>query len=84
MMMVCMGLCGPNCGSKEVVLRNYVRLAQGELPVEDVEELSLYAADIALPEQSCPRCPIDILRRCIIDILNGQPIRSVKKKRHSL
>jgi hypothetical protein len=61
-MMIRAGLCGPTCGGKEVVLCNYVRLAQGEFPVEDVEELSLYAADIALPKQSCPRRPIGVLR----------------------
>jgi hypothetical protein len=46
---VCAGLGGPS-GGKEVLLCNNVRLAQGELPVEDVKELPLYTTDIALSE----------------------------------
>lgn len=48
-MIACVGLGGPG-GGKEVVLCNNVRLAQGELPVEDVKELPFYTAHIALSE----------------------------------
>jgi hypothetical protein len=61
-MMKCVGLCDPSGGKEQVVLRNYVGFVEGELPVEDIEKLPFYAADIALSEQSCPRCPIGILR----------------------
>jgi len=47
-MMVCVGLCGSSGGKEEAVLRNYVRLADGELPVEDIEKFPLYSTNIAL------------------------------------
>lgn len=49
-------------GSKEESeLCDDVGLSQGKLPVDDIEEFPLYAADIAFAEQSGPSCPIGIL-----------------------
>lgn len=79
-MMVYVGLCGTCGGQEEVVLRNDIGLSQGKLPVEDFEEFPFYAADVASSKHSGPRRPMDILRRCIVDILNGQSISIGKKK----
>lgn len=69
-MLICVGPCEASGGEEEVVLRNYVGFAQGELPIEDIEEFPFYTADIALSKQSGPRRPIGILGRCIVDVLN--------------
>jgi hypothetical protein len=69
-MVMRVGLSGPGGGKEEVVLCDNVGLAQGEVPVEDVKEFPLDAADIALSEQPSPRRPIGVLWRCIIYILN--------------
>lgn len=78
--MVYVGLCGTCGGQEEVVLRNDIGLSQGKLPVEDFEEFPFYAADVASSKHSGPRRPMDILRRCIVDILNEQSISIGKKK----
>jgi hypothetical protein len=62
MMTVRVGLGGSGGSGEEVVLRNNIGLPQGKVPVEDVEELPLYAADIAFSKHSGPRCPMGILR----------------------
>ena len=61
-MMVCVGLCWRCGGNEEVELRNDVGLAQGQLPVQDVEELPFHTTNIALSKQSGPCRPIDVLR----------------------
>ena len=71
MMTICVTPRESSGSEEEVVLHNYVRFAEGELPVEDIDEFPFYTADIALSEQSGPSCPIDILRRCLIDVLKG-------------
>ena len=61
---------GGASGGQEAVLNNDIGLSQGEIPVEDVEEFPFYATDITFSKHSSPCCPIGILRRGIVDILN--------------
>lgn len=60
--MIRVGLGGMGGSKEESELCDDVGLSQGKLPVDDIEEFPLYAADITFAEQSGPRCPIGILR----------------------
>jgi hypothetical protein len=61
MMTVWLGFGETGGGKEEIVLRGDVGLSQGEVPIEDVEEFPLYAADIAPSKHTGTRCPMSIL-----------------------
>ena len=62
-MMVCVGSTATSGdGQEEIVLRDDIGFAQGELPVEDIEEFPFDATDITFTKNSGPCRPIGILR----------------------
>lgn len=56
-------------GEDGIVVREEVRLGEAELVVEDVEELALDAPDIPLAEDTRAECPVDVLQRRVIAVL---------------
>ena len=52
---------GAGEGEEGVVVREEVGLGDGEFEVEDVEELTLDAADVALAEGPCAERLVDVL-----------------------
>ena len=56
-------------GHDRVVVREEVVFLEGELEVEDVEELALDASDVALAKHSCAERPMDVLERRVVAIL---------------
>ena len=59
------------CGAREkrVVVGEEIGLGDGELEVENVEELTLDAADITLAKDSCTERPVDVLEGGVVKIL---------------
>ena len=57
--MICVGLGG---SKEESELCDDVGLSQGKFPVDDIEEFSFHATDIAFAKQSGPGRPIGVLR----------------------
>ena len=52
-----------------VVVGEQIGLVHAEFVIEDVEELALDAADVALAEDAGAQCPMDVLQRRIVAIL---------------
>ena len=61
-----LGLCE---GDDSVVVREEVGLSESELVVEDVEELALYPADVALAKDTCAERPVDVLQGRVVAVL---------------
>ena len=59
------------CGAREkrVVVGEEIGLGDGELEVENVEELTLDAADVTLAKDSCAERPVDVLESGVVKIL---------------
>ena len=59
------------CGAREkrVVVGEEIGLGDGELEVENVEELTLDAADVTLAKYSCAERPVDVLESGVVKIL---------------
>lgn len=64
-------MAGTGDGHDGGVVREEVRLGDGEVPVEDVEELALDAADIALAKDAGAERPVDVLEGGVVEILVG-------------
>ena len=60
---------GAGEGEDGVVVCEDVGLGDGEFEVEDVEELTLDAADVTLAEDASAECPVDILECGVIQVL---------------
>ena len=56
-------------GHDGIVVGEEVGLGEAELVVEDVEELTLDAADVALAEDSRAERPVDVLEGGVIQVL---------------
>lgn len=56
-------------GEDGVVVGEDVGLGDGELEVEDVEELTLDPADVALAKDPRAECPVDILEGGVVQVL---------------
>lgn len=52
-----------------IVVGQDIGLVEGELVVEDIEELALDASDIALAKHTRAECPVDILECRIVAVL---------------
>ena len=63
---------GAGDGEEGVVVRKEIGLRNGELPVEDVEELTLDTADVALPENASAERPVDVLERGVVGVLREE------------
>lgn len=61
---------GEDEGDDGVVVREEVGLVEGELVVEDIEELALDAADVALAEHAGAQRPVHVLQRRVVAVLN--------------
>lgn len=68
-------MAGTRDGHDGGVVREEVRLGDGEVPVEDVEELALDAADIALAKDAGAERPVDVLEGGVVEILQGGWVR---------
>ena len=62
---------GAGDGEEGVVVRKEIGLRNGEFPVEDVEELTLDVADVALAEDPRAQRPVNVLKRGIVRGLLG-------------
>ena len=60
---------GTSEGKDSVVVCEDIGLGNGEFEVEDVEELTLDAADVTLAEDASAECPVDILECGVIQVL---------------
>ena len=56
-------------GEDGVVVCKEIGFGDGEFEVEDVEELTLDAADVTLAEDASAECPVDILECGVIQVL---------------
>ena len=63
---------GAGDGEEGVVVRKEIGLRNGEFPVEDVEELTLDTADVALPENASAERPVDVLERGVVGVLREE------------
>ena len=63
---------GARRGEEGVVVGEEVRLGDGELEVEDVEELTLDATDIPLAEDHGAERPMDVLQCGIVQVLQSK------------
>lgn len=59
------------CGAREkrVVVREEVGLGDGEFEVENIEELTLDAANVTLAKDSCAERPVDVLEGGVVEVL---------------
>ena len=63
---------GAGDGEEGVVVRKEIGLRKGELPVEDVEELTLDAPDIPLAEDPGAERPVDVLECRVVQVLQSR------------
>ena len=63
---------GAGDGEEGVVVCEEIGLRNGEFPVEDVEELTLDTADVALPENASAERPVDVLERGVVGVLREE------------
>ena len=67
------GVCG---GAREreegVMVREEVGFGDGELEVENVEELALDATNVALAEDPGAERPVDVLQRGVVKVLQRE------------
>jgi len=66
-----------------VVVRHDVVLTDAQLEIEDVQELALDPADIALAENSRAHSPVHVLKRGVIEILRSRKWALVSHGRSS-
>ena len=65
---------GAGEGEEGVVVREEVGLGDGEFEIEDVEELTLDAANIALAEDSRAKRPVNVLQCRIVQVLEEETL----------
>lgn len=51
-------------------MREDILLGDAEFEVEDVEELALYPADVALAEDARAQCPMHVLQCRVVGVLD--------------
>lgn len=66
------GVRGARDGEEGIVVCEEIRLADGELKVEDIEELTLDAADVTLAEDSSAERPVDVLEGRVVQVLQAR------------
>ena len=55
-----------------VVVREEIRLMEGKLVVEHIQELPLYPAHIALAKHTCAQRPVYVLQGRVVAVLYGR------------
>ena len=63
---------GAGEGEEGVVVREEVGFGDGELEVEDVQELALDTTDVALAEDPGAERPVDVLQRGVVKVLQRE------------
>ena len=56
---------------ERIVVGKEVCFCDAEFEIEDVEEFTLDASDVALAEDSCAQRPVDVLERGVVQVLRG-------------